>query len=75
VGLIDGLPSSVSVATRERSLLLVVPRAQFEALFHGGTASSYAFFDAIEHDLMTSLRQAQSPQARLVTAPTRSPAS
>ena len=67
-GLIDGLPSSVSVSTRERSLLLVVPRGRFEALFHGGTISSYSFFDAIEHDLMASLRQAQAPQARLALA-------
>jgi CRP-like cAMP-binding protein len=68
VGLIDGLPSSLSVVTRERSLLLVVPRGRFEALFHGGTISSYSFFNAIEHDLMTALRQAQSPQARLAAA-------
>ena len=68
VGLIDGLPSSVSVVTRERSLLLVVPRGRFEALFHGGTISSYAFFNAIEHDLMTALRQAQAPHARLAAA-------
>ena len=67
-GLIDGLPSSISVSARERSLLLVVPRGRFEALFHGGTISSYSFFDAIEHDLMASLRQAQAPQARLAVA-------
>ena len=67
-GLIDGLPSSVAVVTRERSLLLVVPGGRFEALFHGGTISSYAFFNAIEHDLMTALRQAQSPHARLAAA-------
>lgn len=67
-GLIDGLPSSVSVTTRERSLLLVVPRGPFETLFHGGTISSYSFFNALEHDLMAALRQAQSPQARLAVA-------
>jgi hypothetical protein len=58
----------VSVVTRERSLLLVVPGGRFEALFHGGTISSYAFFNAIEHDLMTALRQAQAPHARLAAA-------
>jgi CRP-like cAMP-binding protein len=67
-GLIDELPSSVAVVTRERSLLLVVPGGRFEALFHGGTISSYAFFNAIEHDLMTALRQAQAPHARLAAA-------
>jgi CRP/FNR family transcriptional regulator, cyclic AMP receptor protein len=64
-GLIDGLPSSVSIVTRERALLLVVPEGRFAALFNGGTMSSYAFFNAVERDLMTTLRQAQAPQARL----------
>jgi CRP-like cAMP-binding protein len=67
-GLIDGLPSSVSVSSRERSLLLVVPGGPFETLYHGGTIGSYSFFDAIEHDLMWALRQAQSPRARLAVA-------
>jgi CRP-like cAMP-binding protein len=67
-GLIDGLPSTVSIVTRERSLLLAVPSGRFEALFHGGTISSYAFFNAVERDLMTALRQAQAPHARLAAA-------
>lgn len=65
VGLIDGLPSTVSIRTRERSLLLVVPAGRFDALFNGGTISSYAFFNAVERDLMAALRQALSPHARL----------
>ena len=44
-----------------------VPKG-FEALFNGGTISSYAFFNAVERDLMTALRQAQAPHARLATA-------
>jgi CRP-like cAMP-binding protein len=67
-GLIDGLPSTVSIVTRERSLLLAVPSGRFEALFHGATISSYAFFNAVERDLMTALRQAQAPHARLAAA-------
>jgi CRP/FNR family transcriptional regulator, cyclic AMP receptor protein len=67
-GLIDGLPSSASIVTRERSLLLVVPAGRFEALFHGGTISSYVFFNAVERELMTALRQAQAPHARLAAA-------
>ena len=66
--LIDGQPSSVSIVTRERALLLVVPEGRFEALFHGGTISSYAFFNAVERDLMSALRQAQAPHARLAAA-------
>jgi CRP-like cAMP-binding protein len=67
-GLIDGQLSSVSIVSRERSLLLVIPGGRFETLFHGGTISSYAFFNAVEHDLMTALRQAQAPHARLAAA-------
>ena len=65
LGLIDGLHSSVSIATRERSVLLVVPVARFEKLFHGDTIDSYAFFHGIERDLMHALRLAQAPHARL----------
>jgi len=67
-GLIDGQASSLSVVTRERALLLVVSAGRFETLFNGGTISSYAFFNAIERDLMTALRQAQAPHARLAAA-------
>jgi CRP/FNR family transcriptional regulator, cyclic AMP receptor protein len=66
--LIDGEPASVSSVTRERSLLLAVPAGRFDALFHGATISSYAFFNAVERDLMTALRQAQAPHARLAAA-------
>jgi CRP-like cAMP-binding protein len=67
-GLIDGEPSTVSIVTRERALLLAVPAGRFEALFHGATISSYAFFNAVERDLMSALRQAQAPHARLAAA-------
>jgi CRP-like cAMP-binding protein len=67
-GLIDGQPSSLSAVTRERSLLLGVPAGRFETFFNGGTISSYAFLNAIERDLMTALRQAQAPHARLAAA-------
>jgi CRP-like cAMP-binding protein len=68
VGLIDGQPSTVAIRTRERSLLLIVPAGRFDALFNGGTISSYAFFNAVERDLMAALRQALAPHARLTTA-------
>jgi CRP-like cAMP-binding protein len=68
VGLIDGRPAPVSATTRERALLLVVSRTQFDALFYGSTIGSYGFFEAVERDLMTALRQADRPQARLATA-------
>lgn len=68
VGLIDGEPAPVTAATRERTLLLAVSRTQFDALFYGSTIGSYAFFEAVQRDLMTALRQADRPQARLASA-------
>jgi CRP-like cAMP-binding protein len=68
VGLVDGRPSPVTVATRERALLLAVPRAAFADLFEGATALSFAFVEAVERDLVTALRQAERPQARLAAS-------
>jgi hypothetical protein len=53
--LIDGLPSALTAATRERSLLLVVPADTFEEYFHGRTSVSRAFFGGIQRDLMMAL--------------------
>jgi CRP-like cAMP-binding protein len=65
--LIDGAPSPVTETTRERALLLVVPRNAFEQLYHGETAESHLFLDVILRDLMASLRQALRPQAHLAS--------
>jgi Cyclic nucleotide-binding domain len=62
---IDGGPSSVAAVSRERTLLLAIPKASFEQVFGGDTAVSYAFLDAIQRDLVVALRQAERPQARL----------
>jgi CRP-like cAMP-binding protein len=66
--LIDGGPSPVTAATRERTLLLVVPQNAFDRLFHGETAGSLVFLDVINRDLMTALRQALRPHARLASS-------
>lgn len=68
LGLLDGGPSPVTMATRERSLLLAVPAATFTELFDGATALSYAFVEAVQRDLIAALRQAERPQARLAAA-------
>ncbi|HEX4526404.1 MAG TPA: cyclic nucleotide-binding domain-containing protein [Gaiellaceae bacterium] len=68
VGLLDGGPSPVTVATRERALLLAIPAATFAELFDGATALSYAFVEAVQRDLITAFRQAERPQARLAAA-------
>lgn len=67
-GLVDGGPAPVTAATRERSLLLAVPRETFAELFGGATPLSYAFVDAVERDLVAALRQAERPQARLAAS-------
>lgn len=63
--LVDGGPSAVTASTRERTLLLVLPREPFERLFHGETAGSHVFLDVIHRDLVAALRQAARPHARL----------
>jgi CRP/FNR family cyclic AMP-dependent transcriptional regulator len=66
--LIDGEPSPVTAATRERTLLLVLPREAFERLFNGETNISHVFLDVIHRDLMAALRQALRPHARLAAS-------
>jgi CRP/FNR family cyclic AMP-dependent transcriptional regulator len=67
VGLIDGLPSSVSAATRERSLLLFLAPVEFDELFDP-TLGPTAFREAIQRDLVRALRAAWRPQARLAAS-------
>jgi CRP-like cAMP-binding protein len=66
--LIDGGTSPVTAATRERTLLLIVPRHAFERLFDGDTIDSQVFFDVIHRDLTAALRQAHRPHARLAAS-------
>ena len=66
--LIDGEPSPVTAATRERTLLLVLPQEAFERLFNGETNISHVFLDVIHRDLMAALRQALRPHARLASS-------
>jgi CRP-like cAMP-binding protein len=66
--LIDGNPSPVTAITRERALLLVLPRHPFEQLFNGEDAVSRVFLDVIHRDLVATLRQALRPHARLAAS-------
>jgi CRP/FNR family transcriptional regulator, cyclic AMP receptor protein len=66
--LIDGEPSPVTAATRERTLLLMLPPEAFERLFNGETNISHVFLDVIHRDLMAALRQALRPHARLASS-------
>jgi CRP-like cAMP-binding protein len=66
--LIDGQPSPVSAITRERALLLVLPRDPFEQLFNGEDAISRVFLDVIQRDIVATLRQTLRPLARQASA-------
>jgi CRP-like cAMP-binding protein len=66
--LIDGQPAPTTATTRERTLLLVLPKEAFNRLFYGETAGSHVFIDVINRDVVASLRQAVRPQARLASS-------
>jgi CRP-like cAMP-binding protein len=66
--LIDGLPSPVTVTTRERTLMLVLPQEAFGRLFHGEEPGSHVFLDVVHRDLMAAFRQALRPHARLASS-------
>jgi CRP-like cAMP-binding protein len=63
--LIDEQPAPTTATTRERTLLLMLPRDAFNRLFYGETAGSHVFIDVINRDMVASLRQTLRPQARL----------
>jgi CRP-like cAMP-binding protein len=67
-GLIDDDPAPMTTTTRERALLLVLPRAAFERLFYGETAGSHVFLDVVNRNLMATLRQVTRPQAHLASS-------
>ena len=71
--LIDGRPSPVTAITRERALLLVLPRDPFEQLFNGEDAVSRVFLDVIQRDIVATLRQTLRPLARQAYAGAVSP--
>jgi CRP-like cAMP-binding protein len=66
--LIDGHPSPVTAITRERAVLLVLPRDLFEQLFNGEDAVSRGFLDVIQKDLLATLRETLRPFARLAAS-------
>jgi CRP-like cAMP-binding protein len=66
--LIDGLPSPVTAITRERALLLVLPRDLFQQLFTGEDAVSRGFLDVIQKELIATLRETLRPCARLAAS-------
>jgi CRP-like cAMP-binding protein len=66
--LIDGRPSPVAAITRERALLLVLSPDVFDELFHREDAVARVFLEAIQRDLLVTLREALRPSARLAAS-------
>ena len=66
--LIDDRPSPVTAITRERTLLLVLPRDPFKQLFGREDAIARVFLDVILRDLVSTLRLTLRPHARLVAS-------
>jgi len=66
--LIDGRPSPVAAIARERALLLILPRDVFEQLFYKEDAVARVFLEAIQRDLLATLRQTLRPCARLAAS-------
>jgi CRP-like cAMP-binding protein len=66
--LIDHRPAPTTAATRERTLLLMLPRLAFDRLFYEETDGSHVFIDVINRDVVASLRQVLRPQARLASS-------
>jgi CRP/FNR family transcriptional regulator, cyclic AMP receptor protein len=66
--LIDGRPSPVAAIARERAILLLLPRDTFEQLFRNEDAVSRVFLEAIQRDLLATLRQTLRPTARLTAS-------
>jgi CRP-like cAMP-binding protein len=67
-GLIDDLPSPVTVMSRERTLLLLLPHDPFKQLFGREDTIARVFLDVILRDLVSSLRLMLRPHARLAAS-------
>lgn len=66
--LIDGRPSPFAAVTRERAILLALPRDVFDQLFHKDDAVGRVVLDAVQRDLLVTLRQTLRPSARLLAS-------
>ena len=66
--LIDGGPSPLAAVTRERAVLLILPHDVFDQLYRREDAVGRVFLDAIQRDLLATLRQTLRPYARLAAS-------
>jgi CRP/FNR family transcriptional regulator, cyclic AMP receptor protein len=68
VGLIDKGLGPVDCRTRERAVVLALPRARFHHLLQGDDPLGQRFLDAVQQDLVQALRDAERRQATLISA-------
>lgn len=67
LALIEGHPHSMSAAAREPSVLLEIPKAEFDALFTGYEPAAAKFQDAINRDLLQALARTNNHLTRLIS--------
>ena len=66
--LIDDNPSPITAITRERTLLLVLPKDSFRQLFEREDTIARVFLDLLLRDLVATLRLTLRPHARLAAS-------
>jgi len=67
-GLVDDRPSPITAITRERALLLVLPREHFGRLLEREDTIADVFLDVILRDLADTLRRTLRRHARLASS-------
>jgi len=68
LGLLDEGPSPVDCRTRERAVVLALPRAGFHSLLQRDDLFAHRFLNAVQVDLVQALRDAERRQASLISA-------
>jgi len=67
MALIEGHPYSMSAAARERSVLLEITKAAFDALFTGQDPAAARFQDAVNRELLQALARSNNHLTRLIS--------
>jgi CRP-like cAMP-binding protein len=68
LGLLDEEPSPVDCRTRERAVVLALPRARCHELLQEDDLLAHRFLNAVQQDLVQALRDANRRQATVISA-------
>jgi CRP-like cAMP-binding protein len=68
LGVLDEGPGPVDCRARERAVVLALPRARLHQLLQEDDPLAHRLLDAIQHDLVQALRDAERRQATLISA-------